>query len=205
MLATMWPFRKKDPDPVGSFWRCFASHAAVLARGPDRRAIRDVQSHLEAVQRGLVFEIDVSGATPTLIVSADDDVRLFRAVAAVVEAAPPIPGWAVLAFRQPGPPDVAIEIPGLRLSADDLWFAIAPHGPQVDVRVFAPPFAPERHPHVTGAVRLLIDNALGELVAGLHLRSVEVVPLTAHPTSLGLRPLRELRPSVDEAVAPFRH
>jgi hypothetical protein len=194
----MWPFKKKDPTE--RFWTWFAENCEAFRDPPgdDRRNIDKLGSLLSEIREGLVVEFSLTGGrAEEIVISADGKKDLFAAVIEVVQAAPPIPGWRVTAFRQPGNPNVTIEMNGMKLGANDIWFSAEPSDGKTDLLLLVRGMTEENHQMLAGAVFVLLDNALGEFIVETALGDVNFGPLSGDPAADGLRPLTELRACVE--------
>jgi hypothetical protein len=194
----MWPFRKKDP--VVSFWGWFAENGERF-RDPKsadaRRALDKLHQLLRAIRPGLVAEFTCADERAVEIaISADGQAELFDAVTDVVKAAPPLEGWKVSAFRQPGNTDVTIRFGGTTLSAADIWFARNDASGRVDLVLYVRGMDETNYGQLGGAVMILLDNALGEYAMATAIGSVDFAPLPPDPTSAGLIPFVDLPPAV---------
>jgi hypothetical protein len=188
--------RPQGGDAVAAFWAWFAKADRKIRAGSE--TIQQAMStELCRIDPGLVWEI-----TPKqnehdweFSVSADGVEALFSTVESVVLAAPTLPGWRVHAFRQRGPLDVRIRLPGGSLSLDDIWFSATP-GTKVQLKIYVPA-APGLAEHTVGAAGVLLDNALGEYDSVMSVDVLGFEPLPENPASHGLSSLRKLPALVD--------
>lgn len=197
-------------DRPADFWRWFQAHAAwrlrasaqgpgLLEDDPEQAGLLDeLQRRLDAVSRGLTFEIGggPEGQDEWLAISADGRPDLFRAVRELVDAAPHIPGVRVLAFRQKKDVLYDVHLGDIHLSPSRTWFHAEPAGPRFRLTLFIGGLTPETRPGLEGAARLLLDDALGEHDAHTLVASLAVRPAPPDPEREGLRPLAELAAAV---------
>lgn len=189
----MWPFGKKDPTVALWSWFRKSGEAFRDPHALDPRAIEKLGSLLSAIEDGLVFEfVMADGRANELVISADGRPELFGAVIDVVKAAPALEGWKVTAFRQPGPTTVSIEMGGSKMSYEDIWFRSSSSRGRTDLVLAVRGMTEQNHEQLAGAVFILLDNALGEYVAGTSLGEVSFADLPADPPSGGFRPLAEV-------------
>lgn len=189
--------------PIDRFWTWFAGNSEQFrdAPGNDRRALDELGSLLSEIRDGLVVEFSLTdGRADEVVVSADGKKDLFASVIDVVQAAPPIPGWRVTAFRQPGNPNVTIEMNGIELGANDIWFSAEPSDGKTDLLLLVRGMTEENHQMLAGAVFILLDNALGEFIVETAVGDVNFGPLSGDPEADGLRPLTELRACVERVA-----
>src|SRR5689334_11672311 len=96
--------RSSTTAAAAEFWRWFQANAERLAPGaqqPDE-LMDELGAALERVEEGLTFELEADRQGHNeLVISADGRRELFSTVVALVGAAPAIPGWTVVPFRQP--------------------------------------------------------------------------------------------------------
>ena len=197
----MWPFGKKDPTVALWSWFRKSGEAFRDPHALDPRAIEKLGSLLSAIEDGLVFEfVMADGRANELVISADGRPELFGAVIDVVKAAPALEGWRVTAFRQPGPTTVSIEMGGSKMSYEDIWFRASSSRGRTDLVLAVRGMTEQNHEQLAGAVFILLDNALGEYVAGTSLGEVSFADLPADPPSGGFRPLAEVSLAVTRIV-----
>lgn len=197
----MWPFSKKDPTVALWSWFRRSGEAFRDPHALDPRAIEKLGSLLAAIEDGLVFEfVMADGRANELVISADGRPELFGAVIDVVKAAPALEGWKVTAFRQPGPTTVSIEMGGSKMSYEDIWFRSSSSRGRTDLVLAVRGMTEQNHEQLAGAVFILLDNALGEYVAGTSLGEVSFADLPADPPSGGFRPLAEVSLAVTRIV-----
>lgn len=197
----MWPFSKKDPTVALWSWFRRSGEAFRDPHALDPRAIEKLGSLLAAIEDGLVFEfVMADGRANELVISADGRPELFGAVIDVVKAAPALEGWKVTAFRQPGPTTVSIEMGGSKMSYEDIWFRSSSSRGRTDLVLAVRGMTEQNHEQLAGAVFILLDNALGEFVAGTTLGEVSFADLPADPPSGGFRPLAEVSLAVTRIV-----
>lgn len=197
----MWPFGKKDPTVALWSWFRKSGEAFRDPHALDPRAIEKLGSLLSAIEDGLVFEfVMADGRANELVISADGRPELFGAVIDVVKAAPALEGWKVTAFRQPGPTTVSIEMGGSKMSYEDIWFRASSSRGRTDLVLAVRGMTEQNHEQLAGAVFILLDNALGEYVAGTSLGEVSFADLPADPPSGGFRPLAEVSLAVTRIV-----
>jgi len=180
-------------SPEEKFWKWFAANAPRFASAqPDERLIAEIGDWIEKAAPGVVFEMSVEPVNGfrEFIISADGIRDRIPAVQNLVGAAPKIPGWKVIAFRQPKP--------GLRLGMgdrsfgpEDLKFRPLPEGEHIGVEVHLPGYR-EGDEQAMGIAFLLLDSALGEYVVMTRVGSVTLKPLVAGASDPSLRPLSEV-------------
>jgi hypothetical protein len=192
-------FRRRDPIAV--FWQWFVDHREELHDlSPDNPSlITEVGDRLRTIDQGLVFECTMNeGRAVEFVVSADGNVELFPIVMKTVNAAPPIDGWSIQGFRQPGKPDVSIEMGGVTLRAEDLSFLAERDGARVGLTIFVPELTPENHDHLARMTFILLDNSLGEFLVETGVGFIQLAPGETAPEEA--QPFVEVLSFVAEAV-----
>ncbi len=195
-------WRREEPQ---SFWSWFQANAAWrlrLEEEPEQAAVLDeVQRRLDAVARGLTFEIGggPEGEDRWLAISADGRPGLFRAVRELVDAAPRIPGFRIVAFRQKKDVLYDVHLGDIHLSPSRTWFHAERAGGRFQLTLFIEGLTPETRPGLEGAARLVLDDALGEHDAHVRIASLVVRPAPRDPEGEGLRPLGELAAAVQDS------
>jgi hypothetical protein len=181
------------------FWRWFEDNSERLFNweADQERVFADLKCALAKVNAGLVFEF--GPARPDrreFTVSADGVRKLFPAVIDLVAAAPSLPRWEVLAFRQPvSDPTLplTLEFNSLKLSTDDVWFVAQPRGDVVGLHLFIRGLTADNNKLLSGAAFVLLDSVLGEYVVETQVGSVDSQPLPDRPEVHGLSPFSQVR------------
>jgi hypothetical protein len=179
-------FKKTSKDKVKEFWNWFArnNHQYLfLSDVDDDEKNAMMEKFLERLHQyceHLYFEI---GAHPKddkvdLIITADGIIEYFEKVEELVDAAPDIPGWQILKFRQPhGPgftadygdkvfdPEEIIFIP---LYNEDMPDAIA-------IRVCYPDYAEDEKNTFISGTYITLDSLIGEKSAVMDIDYLDVV------------------------------
>jgi hypothetical protein len=147
---------------------------------------------LSKVSEGLAFEFGpVENGTREFIVSADGDSALFPIVRRLVDRAPVMPKWRVIAFRPPRGVDFTINMGDQLLSPDDIWFTSQPDGDRVGLTLYIRGLSAANEDFVARASFLILDTALGEYAVETRVGFIEREPLMGSP-AFPLRPLREI-------------
>jgi hypothetical protein len=193
----------RSASPEAKFWDWFAANSERLANfeADQERIFDELAAELEKVHEGLTFEFGPEEPDGReFVVSADGIRERFPAVIRLVEAAPDLPGWKIIAFRQPKSMDYSLEYGGYELSPDDIWFAAEPDGDRVGLNLYIKGLSRANERVATGAAFFLLDGALGEYDVETKIGFIEFKPLPSKPASRGLQPLRELPAVVQQMV-----
>lgn len=179
------------------FWEWFRRNSERLFHfEQDQEAVfAELSGALARVSKGLTFEIgvEVKGGQREFIVSADGIRELFPVVQRLVAAAPALPGWTIVAFRQPKSLDFSIRIGEHELGADDVWFSATPEGERTALTLYVRGLTDENRRALAPAVFLLLDSAVGEYNVATKVCGIDSRPLPEDPAALGLQPLPALR------------
>jgi hypothetical protein len=192
----------KSSKVISDFWTWFSQKADEIRTAGAERVREGIAPELgrrlKECHPGLVWEIAADGEEWELCISADGNREAFPAVQEVVEAAPAIPGWSVRAFRQRGKLDVTLEFAGHTLTYDDIWFTADRTGNELSITLWIKGLTQETDRMLSQAALILLDNALGEYDAVMHIAELNRGPLPKNPeTRPGLHPLKQLPEMVD--------
>jgi hypothetical protein len=185
-------FNRQNRDE--RFWQWFQSNSARLFDfEADREAVfADLSAALRAVDKGLVFEFGPPERPREFVVSADGILDRFPIVTSLVDAAPQMPDWNIIAFRQPGKSALEITFGDQHLGPDDLWFRASQSEVRTDLELCIRGLTEANHEVLAGAAFILLDNALGEFDVATRVGAIEWRCLPDDPAGDGLLPLSDL-------------
>lgn len=156
-------------EKIDRFWLWFESQAERLFEQPSLEIIDKLTEQLATVDRGISCE--VSQATTCsdreLILTAHGDASRFKLIGTLVQRAPQIPGWRVLALKPPR--GFAFHIDGKEsLSISDWRFVPLKSSPdfsEFGLRIEMP----EQDAHLLDAdsLWLILDSGVGEVLLSL--------------------------------------
>jgi hypothetical protein len=155
----------------------------------------ELSKKLNRICKGLAFLFGpVVNGRREFIISADGNKKLFPNVKKLVQDAPDIPGWRIIAFRPPVQ-DISgfkLSLGNMELGANDVWFTARKTGILFELNVFVrvPPGA--NKDAIGQATFLLLDHAIGEYNMETRIGRMEFQQLPADPVAAGLKPLSEL-------------
>ncbi len=184
-----------------SFWDWFSREAPVIARelpsNLSQKTIQDLGKALDSCEKGIAWEIGQNKeGVNELIISADGIRENIPRVQRLVQAAPQIPGWRIVAFRQ--------RTSGMSLqfgphNLDDMTVLFRPDdGLPVHATYYVPGMEAGRD-RVMGAVFLLLDCTIGEWDVMTCIGEVRLDhPAAAPPDAV---PLSELPALIDSRKA----
>ena len=187
----------KNDDRDAQFWAWFQAHGAEVAtiKTGTESIAEELTRELRKIDARLVYQIRV-GPPRELAISADGLATLFPTVRRLVAAAPALPGWTIVAFRQrTRMPE--INRSGKLIHVTDLSFSLlAPPKPgyKLDVAIFVGGgIAVDAV--VRGSVFVILDSWLGEVDTETVLGKVQISDETEKPRDA--RPFPELVGLVD--------
>src|SRR5262249_30572471 len=88
-------------DSKAAFWAFFAKTPPSVTSPPAEAPLHAIGDALHKVDSRLAFQIGRNAQGLALEISADGNRDLIDTVRDVCAAAPVIPGWTIVAFRQP--------------------------------------------------------------------------------------------------------
>lgn len=130
----------------------------------------------------------------TLEISADGMPALIPDVRRIVAAAPEMPGWRVVVFRQPSPA-VTIEMGDVGLDAEAIRFVVQSRGERLGLDIFMEGVTPENEDGMFEVLNILLHHVIGEYAVITRLGRLVVSPLALAPA--GHRALSELRGEIE--------
>jgi hypothetical protein len=158
---------------IRDFWRQFLRNEEALfaAGGPDG----ELGALLEHVHPDL--ELDIGPAASgkrDLVLSAGGIREAFPAVEALAEAAPPLPRWNVVRYRQRRPLGPSIAFQGLTLAPENIRFELTRGEPGPGIVLYMPGYSRVEHSRYLALALLALDAALGEYDVELKLGSIAI-------------------------------
>lgn len=190
-------FQKKDQ--VALFWQWFEGSEQAYHNLPEdqlENLFDQLERKLHKVNKELVFEFSaelVSGKRE-FIISADGLEEAFPSVIELVDRAPELKGFDIIAFKQPSQEECGISIDGITLTSEQVYFDYLynPETELVDLKFFIEDFDPNNMAY-DQAVFIMMDSVLGEYDAATKVDSIELQKLREKE---GLYPIMELRKKV---------
>lgn len=213
-LSLLAGCKKAAPAPSTDAERDAAFWAWTQANLDDLRAVKTgtepvtaaLAEQLERVDRRLAFELGVGKDAFEVIISADGDPTAFSVVKRLVQAAPPLKGAKVIAFRPRKGPGFQLDVTGTKVGFDDVLFSAAadPAKPSlVAVTLYLKHLDDKNRAAFLDAAFVLLELALGEYDVATKLGQVELKAVPEDTSQL--KPLGELPAFVDgfkPAAAP---
>lgn len=185
------------------FWAWFLEQEQALFgfRASQEELSADLTEALEAVHPDLSFEFGPPrSGQRDFTISAGGISGAFPDVRRLVEAAPSLPRWRVLAFQQRKPIS-RVAINGVELRMDQVWLAASREGDKLEVTLFVEGYRRTPEDPYGQIAYAFLDAVLGELDVESYLGGIEILPLP-DPIPGTLRPLSDLASLVDAMRHP---
>jgi hypothetical protein len=184
------------------FWKWFQeAQDSIFSWETDQtRTFTELLTHLRRIHPDLVFELSaVKQGRREFVISAGGMKAAFPAVTALVQAAPPLPRWQVIAFRQrKDVPD--IHCGGTRVVRESLRFDYVAKGmKKINLTLFIPGLAKaseEDRNELMSIGFLFLDAIIGEYDVETKLAAIDFVD-AAHDLGRRRLLLEELPGVVD--------
>jgi hypothetical protein len=195
--------------PEQRFWAWFQQNDELLfdfERDRDR-IFAALTAALEAVASDLTFEFGPhSDGRRDFVISAGGIRSAFPAVNALAAAAPILPRWNVVAFRQRRARILGVKIGGLTALPKDVEFCLLSNERKLGIHLFFDRYREDERTTWGQIGYLLLDQALGEHDVETKVGLIEFFPSSAHPEAVRY-PLPELPMIFDARFAelPRRH
>jgi hypothetical protein len=187
------------------FWDWFIAHEAELytfdpESEPERERLFDnLETELQRVHPKLTFAFGPRGDKRQFVISAAGLKSGFPSVVSLVDAAPRLERWCVIAFRPRRPLPCVLEIAGVEVSSEDIQYSLLHNGKTVGIRLFIPGFQ-ERDSNWQQIGYLFLDETLGEFDVESKLGLITMYPPEA-ATHEKRYPLGELPHAFDTLVS----
>jgi hypothetical protein len=153
---------KKDNDKL--FWEWFVKNQNdYYKEGVDETLFDRLNYQLNEIDPNLTFEFSPihDNGIKELIISAGGLKESFPTVKRLVEKAPKIDNWKIIAFRQRLPLDYdSVKYGGIKLSYDDIYFRYSKDSDKIGVELNIKNYSDVTE--FNQAIYLLLDGLLGE-------------------------------------------
>jgi hypothetical protein len=155
----------QHPTTQQTFWTWFLTNEERLFQFErDQDNVFDELAHaLADVSPELTFEFGpVEDGRREFIISASGVKSAFPFVETLAAAAPVLPRWKVLKYRQRRSPLMELSINGTTVNPDDVEVALMSNGREIGVRIFFDGYTQDTHQLWGMFGYLFLDQALGE-------------------------------------------
>ena len=189
-------------------WTWFVTAApqpAELRGNVEHPFLDEVEAKLHQFCDDLWFEVGGKPEGPMeFVISAEGQERLFDKVLELSKAAPVIPGWLIVPFKQPQGVRFILEYKGVVLDPEECWFVAlssvdAPG--RFALRVGVPNYQDAKSEIIDLALYLLVDAGLGELVSSQRIVSIRSCEIPSDPQSFGFIRLNRLGDYIEKLAA----
>jgi hypothetical protein len=204
-VGSIQPDMRTQNDHIEEFWQWFSKKKKQYEAMPDSgytERLDIIIGHLAPIADGLAVEVSKeSHGTQELIISADGARNKFPIVEAIVKAAPVIPGWKAVAFRQKASEDFVLVYQNLRLSPAEMSFHPIIEGDSLDLIIYANSIKNKNRNEVIKYGLITMDNVLGEYTATIKVRSYDFQDIQDVSRGERVCKLKELPAFVDRFYA----
>ncbi|MBA3829612.1 MAG: hypothetical protein H0X33_11795 [Taibaiella sp.] len=185
----------------GEFWDWFKINnyeyksLSNLDKKKSEELLNNFLYQLHRYSPGLYFQIGDSITCKELIITADGDEKYFADVERLVDCAPKLESWKIIAFKPPMGIDFVTEYENVVLDPKNIWFLPLDNenNPKVlGMKVYISNFNKENEKIYLSGVYQVLDTILGEKSCTQDIKYVEVARLPTHPEKSGLIGLTEL-------------
>ena len=156
-------FKSKNAEQI--FWEWFSKHNATYYT--DLETDRDnlfaqLSKQLKKIDDTLTFEFSpvLETGKREFIISADGIKKTFPAVQKLVEAAPAIDKWDIIAFRQPHKELTVITLGDFTFDFKDAYFRYARDNDKIGIELNIQGY--EDATHWNMAIFIMLDSLIGE-------------------------------------------
>jgi hypothetical protein len=201
------------PSPIkraSDFWSWFVANEHLYrdVEVPEKESLLDaLLERLQAFCAQLWFEV---GGGPTgpreLVITAEGRIEAFPSLLELTRAAPDIPGWQVVAFKQPQGFEFVAHYEDIVVAPEATWFLplFSQEDPEsLGLRLAFAHFEQKKKRQFLAAAYVLLEAGLGELAAAEEVAHVEVCQAPSSPEGSGYLSLRSLREYLDGRSPKF--
>lgn len=187
-------FRKRNQKEL--FWDWFSKNSEQFFHFERNQffLFKMLKAELDKIDYNLVFEFGpINNESREFVISADGIKSSFSSVIDLTQAAPSLPKWKIIAFRQPKPVTDVFIYESIKINFDDIYFShtIANHKMSIDL--FFKEFSESSE--WTSLTFLLIDYLIGEYDAETYISSVEK---HLYNDNHDLKPISQLKTIISE-------
>ena len=150
------------------FWRWMKDASAELLEADGQAVADEIEERLSEIDKRLGVEVSGPAERRELIITAWSDPSAFAAVRGLVAAAPPLPGWQIIALKPPRGFEFGIDLDGLKVDANELQFeplAAAEDPKLLGVRIYVPSAGDDDDERLGRALPLILETGIGEEAA----------------------------------------
>jgi hypothetical protein len=162
-----------------------------------KQLLEDLLTKLQNFSDKLFYEIGhhPDNAEQELVITANGDLNYFDKVEELVNAAPEIKDWKIIAFKPAIGFEFSIDYNGLNFDPAKTWFQpleLEERPLDLGLRVCYPDYNSEKEEDFISGTFLMLDAGLGEKTTALDIKYLEVDKTPVDPEQEGMLPLKEL-------------
>ena len=190
-------FSKKTKEET--FWNWFSDNAHKIYKedNPNSSTYSDVGKMLRKYQEDLTYEFSPihNNGSKEFFISADGVKDAFPAVIKLVETAPHLKNWDIIAFRQRANFDFQLEYRGIKVTVDNFYFRYAYHDDGIALELNIKNYEEDDETWKEIGY-LVLDSLLGEYDVETKITQIEWVKFDEQNID-NLSPLKDLPDLVD--------
>ncbi len=190
-------------NTVADFWIWFEKSSQDYYRLKEENLnslFNKLSKQLSKINEDLAFEfsVDLIEGKREFIISADGILSAFPDVIDLVENAPQLEGFKIIAFRQKSAVDdiSTIEYDDISLGADDVYFTYRKNGDTLDIVLYLRGYDSDFEEWENAAF-ILLDTIIGEYDVATKIGSIDMLPYKESPN---LKSILELPSLIDKEV-----
>lgn len=185
------------------FWKWFVKNESVIfGFEKDQERVLDlISSRLSSYNDDVSYEIShVKDDKREFIISADGIADAFPYVESLVNSAPELKLFSIIAFRPriDGYEGFKLEYASREFDVSKIWVYSRVEDGFFDLIVYHPDFNEQEANIFISGSYILLDMALGEYDVVKNIRYIDHQKLPENPEELGLKPFAELRKVFDD-------
>ncbi len=199
-----------DASQYADFWAWFQANEADFPSTTEFDAVYgdELSRRLTDIKSGLVYEIAIrDDAENELIISGDGVTELIPVVGDLVDSAPVLEGWKIIAFRprMDGYASFTLNFGERTFDPKTLWCWSRIEDGSFDLVIYHPDYSDDIRNLLVNGTYILLDMALGEYDVMTGIRYIDHRELPADPESVGLYRFEDLRAVFDNYKASISH
>ncbi|PSL41654.1 hypothetical protein B0H99_102338 [Planomicrobium soli] len=194
----------KRKDKVVAFWEWFEANGQSyyeLTDDKTEKLLTQLDKKIRKVNDDLAWEFssELVDGKREFIVSADGIVEAFDDVVHLVKAAPELPGFEIIPFRQARNDDFSAECNGVKLTMDDIFYSheIGEQTQLIHLCLYIKGLTAEQEEEYISLALVLLDSAIGEYNVGMHVGEIE---FERYKYNRGVKPLDTLKELFKESL-----
>ena len=167
----------KSETPVDKFWSWFLTNRKDIEskfQSDPPKAVDAITAAFRQATPDLMFEVSPKTDPREFTVSADGIIERFPSVLAFVNAAPKIPGWKVVAFRQADPRSFGVNHKGISLDRASVFVEpLRDKEGFLNLILYVPNLSAMDRKAMEATSFILLDSCIGEYDAVKRIRYVD--------------------------------